>query len=320
MILLCGIVVLSLVAGCRATDVGIDTQFYYDAFVSDFGLRPWQFKDEGFRILARVLMDVFHSPELVFFVVSLFTNAFILLRLWDFKEKASFPFMAFLYITLFYIGTMNTMRQYLAVAVLFFATRYLEKRRYGVFLAALVLATSIHTTAIMGIAFLFVYLWVNAERKQRVYIGIAALLVVPAAFVGITLYESGHIENYFSNNIQNTNITFLYRVGSFVLACLLMSITNSHDEALRKESKKTPAAFITFLSLLASSAGMYFSYLDRLGYYFASFEFIFWGMAVKRREWGWLFMLMASVYALYSFGYEIIYNGSGIFPFHFFFN
>ena len=318
--LIAGILLLSFVAGFRASDVGIDTMFYYEAFVTDFGLRPWQFKDEGFRLLVRGVMWLTHSPETVFFLVSLATNSLIVARLWDFRDRASFSFMAFLYIAIFYIGTMNTMRQYLAVAILFFATRYLEKRQYLPFVIGLAVATSIHTTAIMGIAFLFIYLWINASRKTRVYIGLVAAIVVPCTIYGIILYEIGNINNYFSSSIQNANLTFLYRAGIFVLACLLMATTKSAQKNPPDEMPKTPAALVTFLSLAASSAGMYFDYLSRLGYYFAMFELVFWGMAVRRKEWDWLYYLMPSVYALYAFTYELLYNGSGIFPFHFFFN
>lgn len=231
--------------------------------------------------------------------------------------------MSFLYITLFYIGTMNTMRQYLAVAILFFATRYLEKRKYLVFVAALVLASTIHTTALMGIAYLFVYVWLNAERRQRLYLAIAAVLIVPGIAAALVYYESGHISNYFSGTIENVNITFAYQVIVFAIACLLMRASDNRLSTLyenqRAEKEIAPSTLIYFLGLVASSAGLFFAYLSRLGYYFVVFGMVFWGRAVKRKEWGWLFWLMSIVYALYTFAHELAYNGSGIFPFRFFF-
>lgn len=316
--LFAGILLLSLLAGLRASDVGIDTTFYYEAFITDFGLRPWQFKDEGFRLLVRITMWITNSPVVVFFLISLATNALIIIRLWEFRDSASFSYMTFLYITLFYIGTMNTIRQYLAVAILFYATRYLEKQHYLLFIIGLVLATSIHTTAIMGIAFLFVYYWINASRNNRVYIGLTAAIVVPFVSYLVGMYEAQHINNYLSDNIDNINLTFIYRVIIFMLATGLMAATDSKKKSLGDNSNNSLATLFTFASIVASSAGMFFDYMNRLGYYFAMFELQFWGMAIRRREWGWLYWLMPTVYALYTFCHELLFNGSGIFPFHLF--
>lgn len=323
-LLFIGIAILSITSGLRASDVGIDTSFYYDAFVSDFTLRSWQFEEEGFRAIVRFLMALFGSPEVVFLAIAIATNSLIILRLWDFRTTASFAYMSFFYIAVFYIGTMNVARQYLAVAIMFFATRLLEQKRYVLFVVVLMAATTIHTTALMGIVCPFVYLWWNIEKKKRIYLGIAAVVLIPAAFMLVVNYTSDHIENYFSNSIDNVNVTYVYRLVCFLLAILLIWMS---DNNIRKQSRKSsylhsrnPIPLFAFMGLLASSAGMFFEYLERIGYYFALFEAVFWGTAIRKKAWGWLYFLMPTVYALYVFGYELVFNGSGIFPFHFFFN
>lgn len=315
-----GVLILSLAAGMRAPDVGIDTYSYYTAIATDFAWHPWQFDEEGFRAISRLLMMVFNDPTPVLFTYSLATNWLMLRRFWDFRSEASFSFMSFFYIAAFYIGTMNTMRQYLSVAILFFATRFLERRNYPIFIASLLLATSIHMTAIMGVAYLFGYMWMNTDNKKRIYLAIAAAIVIPVVCTFMLYYESEHIENYFSSSADNINITYIYRMSTFVLACLLM-LTKSRnttyiDADINNDASMGLPTFFCFLGLTASSAGMFFTYLERLGYYFLSFEAVFWGMAIRRKAWGWLFWLMPTVYALYAFSYEIAFNGSGIFPYH----
>ena len=323
-LLFLGIAILSLTSGLRAYDVGIDTSGYYDAFVSDFTIRPWEFDEEGFRALARALMTLFNNPTAIFLVMAIATNSLMILRLWDFRNNASFAYMSFFYIAVFYIGTMNTMRQYLAVAIVFFATRFLEQKKYVPFIVSLLVATSIHITALMGIAYLFVYLWRNTPKEKRIYLGIAAVALVPATFAFVISYESGHIENYFSNNVDNVNATFIYRAAIFLIAVLLMwSVDNNtrmRTGELVPSRNGPPAPLFTFMGLVASSAGMFFQFLGRLGYCFSVFEMVFWGQSVKRERWGWLLWLMPTVYAVYTFGYELAFNGSGVFPFHFYFN
>lgn len=324
-LLAAGVAILSLAAGLRAPDVGIDTYDYYNAFATDFAWHPWQFDEEGFRAIARFFMAIFHDPNLVFLVFAVITNGLMFRRLWDFRNDASFSFMAFFYIAVFYIGTMNTMRQYLAVAIVFFATRFLDRDKYLPFVIALAIAASIHTTALMGVAYLFIYMWTNTKGKKRVYMAVAATLLIPVVCVALITYESGHIENYFSNSTDNVNITFIYRIGTFAIACLLMWLPNRRSIGFAKgeraeAERRDPSAFACLLGLVSASAGMFFTYLERLGYYFLMFEAVFWGKAVKHEAWGWLYWLMPTVYALYSFGYELAFNGSGIFPFHFIFD
>ena len=323
-LLVVGIAILSLTAGLRAKDVGIDTYDYYNAFITNFTLRPWQFDEEGFRTIVHVLMTLFHDPTAVFLIIAVATNSLILCRLWDFRYTSSFSFMSFFYIAVFYIGTMNTMRQYLAVAIVFFVTRYLERGRYAIYIVALALAASIHTTALLGVAYFFIYMWANVKGKKRVYLAITATLFIPVAFALLVYFESGHIENYFSTSVDNINATYIYRAGVFAIACLLMWLPDRRGAIVSREQRLGTgldvSAFSCFLGLAASSAGMFFEYLSRLGYYFLMFEGVFWGKAVKREAWGWLFWLMPTVYALYSFCYELVFNGSGIFPFHFFFS
>lgn len=323
-LLFLGIAILSLTSGLRAYDVGIDTPSYYDAFVSDFAIRPWQFDEEGFRVLARALMALFDNPTVIFLLIAIATNLLVILRLWDFRKNASFAYMSFFYIAVFYIGTMNTMRQYLAVAIVFFATRFLERKKYIPFAISLLVATAIHTTALMGIVYLFVYLWRNTAKEKRVYLGIAAVALVPASLILVINYESGHIENYFSNSVDNINVTYIYRVACFLIAVLLISLTQDRKKvrsgAMHSEQNEAPITLFAFMGLLASSAGMFFQFLGRLGYYFGMFEVVFWGLAVRKQAWGWLYFLMPTVFAIYSFGYEVAFNGSGIFPFHFVFN
>lgn len=52
------ILIFTLVAGLRATSVGIDTKAYYYSFNNNFPY-TWQFKENGFRIVSNMLLSFF---------------------------------------------------------------------------------------------------------------------------------------------------------------------------------------------------------------------------------------------------------------------
>lgn len=320
--LVTGVAILSLGSGLRGVSVGIDTYSYYSAFLLNFP-NVWQFEEEGFRVISNLFMTIFENPQALFLIYSAVTNALISLRLWDFRSNASFSFMMFMYIAVTYIGTMNTMRQYLAVSIVFYATRYLEvasAKNYILFVTLVLVATSIHQTAIIGFLYLIVYVWINTSKKNQVILFLIYLIAIPTLVLIIIWFEIDHIDNYLSNGLDNLNLPFMYRAISFLGALILMWCYR--EKELRCSTIKSNRnnyniiAVFYFIGLVGSSIGMFFSFMDRIGYYFILFEAVFWGRAVKYKTWGWLYFLMPTIYAFYVFTNELIFNGSGIFPYY----
>lgn len=129
MILWILILVLSILSGFRGYDVGTDTKHYTRIFNFIYygGTSSLEF---GFVYSTEFLMNIFKDVQYLFFIYAFFTNAFIIHRLWDFKNVASFSFMCFLYIGIFFPESMNILRQYLALAIVFWGTRYLDRMQY----------------------------------------------------------------------------------------------------------------------------------------------------------------------------------------------
>ncbi len=318
-----GIAILTLAAGLRNENVGVDTHAYIYSLNNNFPV-SWQFTEAGFRALSNVLMAVFkHNATWVLVVYAFVTNALILIRLWDFRTKCSYSYMVFLYLTINYINTMNIMRQFVSIAIVFFATRFLEKRRYLIFIIFLIFATSIHSTALLGVVFLVVYFWENASPKQKRWLWIPIAIIIPVAVYYILNYESGHIANYFSQYTSNLNITYIYRVGAFLLAMMLQMIEKQivFKRNERKESMLIPVKWTDketvfyIIGLGTSSFGMFFSFLSRLGMYYLMYEMVFWGRVVKEGKSRQITLALSLIYAIYVFGMELIYNGSKIFPY-----
>ena len=321
-ILIFVITILSLAAGLRVESVGLDTRAYVYNFNNDFPL-SWQFDDEGFRYISRFLMKTFNNSSWLLFIYSLITNLLIVFRLWDFRHKSSFSFMMFLYLTINYINTMNIMRQYVIVAIIFFATRYLEKKHYAIFTIAVLISSTIHSTALLGLAFLIVYLWKNVTLKHRKWLIVPIFLFIPIVVVVIFRLQSDNITNYLSQKNTDINITYLYRICIFFVIMLLQKIrikislnTSLRHEALIKPISWRDNETIFYLAGLgASSLGMFFAFLSRLGICYLMYELVFWGRAVKDGKGRSTAFILSTIFAIYTFALELILNGSGIFPY-----
>lgn len=325
-----GILLLSFIAGFRGESVGIDTQLYYNAFMHNFP-NSWQFPEEGFRFISRNLMLLFDNPHVLFFIYALIINSLIILRLWDYREKCSFSFMTFLYLFIYYIETMNIMRQFIAIAIIFYSTKFLENKKTIFFIVITILVTYIHKTALLGLIILVVYFWKDLSKEKKILFGIPTFMILAFTIYYITIYESGHISNYLSlnNSISNINITFIYRIIVFGISFWLYKtgckIVLKKDKQEAKQynttlEEKNPTFnkiySIYILGLCLSSLGMFYLALTRSGYYYMIYEVLYWGYLAKNSKNKGFCICLISVFSLYVFSIELVRNGSGVFPFY----
>lgn len=126
----------SLVAGLRRVSVGIDTATYDAAFTliergqteQVFGL------ERGFVGVCALLLRLWRSHGFLFFVFALASYGLLFFRLWQERGRLSFPWAALALYIGFYPFSLNGMRQFLAVALVVYATGYLREGKYLRFL------------------------------------------------------------------------------------------------------------------------------------------------------------------------------------------
>lgn len=327
-LLFLAIVLLSLIVGLRGTNVGIDTKDYYYAFNNNFP-RSWQFQELGFRYLSMLFMTLFHNATIVMLIYAFIINVFMMLRLWDFREKCNFPIMIFLYLFIYLFSTMNIMRQFITISVIFYSSRFLEKKKYFLFFIIVFLMSLIHKSSLLALLLIIVYMWNTLSSRKKFLFLFPIIIVSLIGLLFVLWYESDHINNYFSviNSVNNLNITFIYR---FVVCLFSYFLFKSKIKLVYKKNlfKTKSSQIITqnsdfkiifilyFIGLCFSSVGMFFNNMERFGYFYLCFELVYWGYLTKSSKNNFLNFSMISIYAVYVFMLELIANGSGIFPYY----
>lgn len=321
--LLLSVTLIVCFSGLRSKNVGIDTIGYYnDFYLIEHGGYVFS-KDIFFLIISKFLMNIFHSPYSIIFIYSLIINVLIILRLWDYRRSCSFFLMQFMYISLFYFESMNIMRQFLAISIIFYATRFLERKKYKLYIILNVLAAAFHLTAILGIVVLLVYLIVEAKYDRKIQIKLFILLI-PAlsifAYIGST-YISRY-NSYFESTTIDIGLMPLYQLLCFGLIFVFSGNrkTGVYSENIYGEyyERDTCVMFLFFLSIIFVSLGMIFRYVERIGLYFQMFEMPFWGQAVNTVRNKSFIRFLAFIFLLYYFVTMLIFNGQGIFPYTWF--
>lgn len=287
------IAILGLIAGMRAYSVGIDTNGYSQVFdlIID-GNERYVYQDKGFVVFSKFLLKIVPNPSFAFGAISVITVALIILRLWDFNDVAPFSLsvLGFLLIDYFYLY--NIIIQMLVVAIVFWATRFLKSGKYCLYLLLVVLATTIHTSAVVGVVFLYleVFQWKYCSKLQRFVLILA--MVLPLAVLSTAL----NIFNYYTL-IYATHSKF--QIGFLQLFILLFSVfavlhfrrNNSgidgwpyiEDEKNRKYKIKN-VCLSHFVGIALICVGYIFPYAGRIGLYFQMFEPIFFAMLMNSKR------------------------------------
>ena len=269
------IFVVSAFVGTRTQNVGVDTSMYY-SILGYLKKDIWsQNVEKGFLIICYCLLKVMDTEQILL-LFAFVTNSLILIRLWSFRDRESFFLMAMLYLLLFYSETANIFRQYVAVAIVFFATYYLEKGKPVKFLIALLAAMLFHRTALLGVAYLPLYYLIKTERfGKRIWIELAGLAALAAAAALVLTYKDGrYLKIYASGELR---IGLLFPARLLVLGVYLYANIRKigafryQDELVHT---RQISVFYT-LGIVLSSAGYYQHSLYRLGLYYILFETVF---------------------------------------------
>ncbi|OPH56670.1 capsular biosynthesis protein [Paenibacillus ferrarius] len=144
-----------VIAGLR-NNIG-DTFFYMYAYkLNDF---TWEQimaeKDIGFGVLQMILKSFTANPQLLIFLTALVTNVLIVYVFYKYSKL--FELSIYVYITSgLYIVSMNGVRQFLASALVFAATKYLFAGSWQKYFLVVAFASTFHESALILIPIYFI--------------------------------------------------------------------------------------------------------------------------------------------------------------------
>lgn len=234
---------------------------------------------EPFFIIVCKLAYILRNVNIVFFIYAILTVTFIFAAIWNEKDKISISLAFFLYMYLYFGGSMNIMRQALAVAVAMFSYKYVINRKFVKFILLAILAISVHKTAIVILPLLFMIRNGGEQKKKsRVFTIMKICFIV--GFVAIVL----NIE-YFLNIIgqieyfEKYNVYVQYegesRNLSLILNLLVYSfITFFIKNMIKYDRNNEYYYYLISIGLVFGALGYKSPYLKRVSNYFNILEIL----------------------------------------------
>lgn len=326
------VLLLTLVSGLRGGSVGIDTEAYRTVFqASQYGLAysaRFGVTDGGFLLITYVTVWLFQTPQAPFVVFGAIINGLIVVRLYELRRQISFPLAMLSYVCLFYPYTFNIMRQCVAVAMIFYASQYLTENKYIKFICVVLLAMTVHTSAIAGLGLLFVDFvrWKRLPRRVKKWLRpllwlLPLLCGLLAAFLFARYAHLMGLGKYIHPGLMiplKMCYLIVWYFMEFEQRLQFKSpakICRDGIDALFVRNEKTHVLYYA-IGLCCNFAAYYIRYFDRVGLYFSLFELIVFGMMAKRTRnvpLIWLFPLALCL--LYFWGALHGNGGQGQLPY-----
>lgn len=317
--------ILVIVTGFRGDEVGIDTPNYIEVW-DEIMVDGFVVVELGFQWLIMALQKVTTNPTSLFFSCSIIIYLLLVIRLWDFRKIASFPMMITALYTFSFMPSMNIMRQYCAIAIIFYSTRYFFKKQYVKFLVGVLLATLFHTSALSAISFLGfeLLIWHDLSRAKRLFF---LLTIVFFPMIGLAVYDfiDSEYGQYFENEEQSlgilTLLKFIFIVTSYYCSKLWSKKYLISDDQIENYSYISKFVFGSFLlGVTLESLAYFFPFMGRIGLPFSIWGIVFWGMLFKltknivlKEVYFLAFLLLFGMPFLLS----IVFNGYGTVPYYF---
>lgn len=332
--LLAIILILSFVSGCRKYTVGNDTITYYRYFQNILLLKDNLYSDmeKGFEYYCRFTLALVPSPQFVLLLTGVIMFTLVIWRLWEFRDIAEFDWTVASFIVLFYAFLLSGIRQGLALAIVFWGTRFLENRKYIRYAVCIALAAVFHKTAIIACASLLweLRLWKQLSKRNRFFL----LLFILAAPVLAKLLMQRYTLKQYARFIEISIGTRVPVEGIFGILSLIAfefdgrysthgrynTYTNAKSvntrNRLRQKISTVKAYYI--VGLLVQTTGYISTTFSRIALYWYWFEAIFMGMMVKSRMNQKIFKIMFFLFLAYMCYSDSRRNGFHQLPYLFF--
>lgn len=274
------ILLLTLFAGLRADNVGVDTMNYTTNLSNGY----YRLYEIGFRLLSEPFA-INGQVSLYLLCVAAIINTLFILRLWELRDSLHFSFAVFLFIIMHFSATMNTMRQYIACAIIFWGTRFLFQRKAVPYIICVLTAMCFHKTSFIAMGLLAVYFvnWRHMNGIQKL-LSICLFLTLPVGLYYIYTtelidYVTIRSQYYFRNEAKQG--WFIY----FEVAVMLLLPLLNRQKVKCTKSEQVSVTRVSwlfgFLGIVLSLIGYQIQFMGRIALYYSIFSLPLYSIAWK---------------------------------------
>ncbi|KZE43901.1 EpsG family protein [Rossellomorea marisflavi] len=201
--------------------VGTDYFSYYNYvnYVDKLQFSDIKNREYGFWILGKIVALFSDNGQLLIFVTSFIILFFIYKVICEYSSYPEISILIFFGLG-FYFNSLNIIRQYIALSIVFFSVHQLHKKNIKKYVTLVLIATLFHYTALLGFVFLFVS--IKKSRLYRTFV-ILLILISVALFDKVLSYITPEeYYMYLSSSFVQKGANYIFFLISLLISLLLI--------------------------------------------------------------------------------------------------
>lgn len=312
------ILVPSIFAGLRY-NTGTDYQIHKNVFEElKEGLDVTKHTEIGYLLLNRIVLFLGGNYQILLFLISVITITCIYGTLVRYKEKISVPIGMLAFMLLYYQMSYNLIRQILAVSIMVYALKYLENRNILKYILSCIIASTIHSTALIFFILLPAYKYLTQDKYRKIlfiiYICMTILVFTYPKILEPLLKNvkvSSQIQyylNYLKAEYQPIGIGIFRYILLFIIPGLLIYRYKKEDKNFLLWYNTSIIGFILWLTSYVSERHLY-----RISYNFLMLIILLIGAFWKETEnkrYKIIYRAAILVIVLFFWYYDYFYLGA----------
>lgn len=268
-----GLGVLILISGLRYK-VGTDYDNYLDYYIV-YSVLDFQsivsYANELLFILVIKIAYLFQEPQIMFAIIAFLTVYITYRAILTQKEKISITLVFALYVFLYYMYSLNIIRQALAIAIVLYSYKYIWQHDLKRFVLSIIIATLFHTTALLFLPFYF--LCPNKNEKSRKVKNLIRFITIIIIFLIVTQLRI--VINLLSQIELFSRFSFYNAVDiqgdnkQVIINTILLFIFILYSKPLIKYNEDNKMyLFLYLIGYILTLAGFFSPYAKRIAMYF----------------------------------------------------
>lgn len=219
------------------------------------------YMEPGFQYLTKFIMFLTHDSRMVIGAASIITSYFFVSTIY--KQSYNIKLSIFLFLTWgYYFFTFNTIRNYLALAIVIYSITYIFDKKYYKFVLWVLIASLFHKSALICIPF---YIIASKKISKQTYLLIAIFSVLLLLFkdtirdIAFWFYPQYEGTVYDSGRISYFNI---------LKASLVLFFGSLYYSKIKQDIKLRTYFNLNLFSLIIYSSLYWLPEISRIGFYF----------------------------------------------------
>ena len=271
---------LTFIAGFRAWNIGNDTPNYVSTFIAT--INHWDLysshMERGYLLYNKILSFFTSNPQAILIANAIMITGSIFLFIKKYSSVVLLPVL--LFVVLHFGGTMNVMREYLAIVIVLFSFPFVVKRQFIPFATGCLLAATFHMSATLAIGLYFLY---DLPFKTKYLFEAFLLTIIGLVFLAPISEEiidiTGRYGSYRGNILlgEETKIASIFKT---LIQVVILAFCYFSYKYVYKPGKNTfhlPVQFLLWTSVVSSClhvVSIRGTVLERLAIYFSIFSLI----------------------------------------------